>query len=548
MRAPHPFSVHYNFEKRRWYDFLLGLLFSILMPIIISLSLIFIYLFSSQTLIGASRSVAVGASASISLPASIVGISQVTSTGSTVTVPVPAGVQNGDLLLLSTQSRLRQYSSGATGFTVLSNITSGSYRWVGWKVASAEPASYVLTMSNTAATGGAHLGTMIAIRGVDTVTPIDASRSYIIPGDHTTTQKLPSPVPEFTKCLVVSYIDAAWSTSSPITVGLPQGMVSLWGTPLTNNYVGQAASVQQLLGSEVLNFGDATLSQTPTDAHALTVMVRKSDGVRARTKTSIGYSSTRQTFTIPAGVTTAIMELSGAQGGQPGAVTVSPGKGGFVRARLSVTPGEVLNIYTGGQPSGTAAGSNGGGTGGANTGDGNTFTDGGGGGGATDYRTSINVPDRRIVAGGGGGAGGRWRADTNGLADRAGGGGGGGGRYGGGGGGTVNTSLPAVGGGGTPSAGGVGGDGRFDGTAGTISNGGNGSTLSTANAVTSPYSTGDNGNGGWGGYPNGRDGFTVSVDNGAGGGGGAGYIEAGADLIYTEDGAITGNGSFAIYV
>ena len=93
----------------------------------------------------------------------------------------------------------------------------------------------------------------------------------------------------------------------------------------------------------------------------------------------------------------------GAQGGNA-AIGGAGGLGGSATGTLAVTPGQVLNIYVGGQN-----GYNGGGTGAAN---GNTVlgqpsaSNAPNGGGASDVRVGgTALTDRVIVAGGGGGAG-----------------------------------------------------------------------------------------------------------------------------------------------
>ena len=123
------------------------------------------------------------------------------------------------------------------------------------------------------------------------------------------------------------------------------------------------------------------------------------------------YTGAAQTWTVPAGCTKLIVDCVGAAGG-PGN-TVSGGLGGRVQCTLSVTSGQILNIYVGGvgkytSPNGTSAGGwNGGGNGYSVQ-----FTFGsasyyhcGGGGGASDIRIGgTELTDRKIVAGGGGGS------------------------------------------------------------------------------------------------------------------------------------------------
>ena len=114
--------------------------------------------------------------------------------------------------------------------------------------------------------------------------------------------------------------------------------------------------------------------------------------------TTFVYTGTAQTYTVPPCVFYISVDVRGAQGaGTTGQATFPGGLGGRVQATLAVTPGEVLEIQIGGQPSGSAAGYNGGGLGGPAA---------GGGGGASDIRQGgTGLSNRTVVAAGGGGAG-----------------------------------------------------------------------------------------------------------------------------------------------
>ncbi len=124
---------------------------------------------------------------------------------------------------------------------------------------------------------------------------------------------------------------------------------------------------------------------------------------------TFNYTGGVQTYTVPAGAFTVTVDAYGAQGGFGYAVPgVGAGQGGRVQATLAVTPGEVLNIYVGGQGGaggttvGGTAGYNGGGTGGGWSGG----RSGGGGGGASDIRQGgTALSNRVIIASGGGGTG-----------------------------------------------------------------------------------------------------------------------------------------------
>jgi hypothetical protein len=116
---------------------------------------------------------------------------------------------------------------------------------------------------------------------------------------------------------------------------------------------------------------------------------------------TFNYTGAMQTFVVPVCVTSIDLDVIGAQGGGDNSVGGPGGMGGRVEARMSVTPGQTLNIFVGGQGDLTGTpGYNGGGAG-AN---GSAGSPGGGGGGASDIRINgTALSDRVIVAGGGGG-------------------------------------------------------------------------------------------------------------------------------------------------
>jgi Glycine rich protein len=115
------------------------------------------------------------------------------------------------------------------------------------------------------------------------------------------------------------------------------------------------------------------------------------------------------TRTVPTGVSEVLVNATGAQGGD---IYAAGGLGGWVQASLSVTAGQTLYVFVGGDsvvgPMNTVVGPryNEGGYNGGGAGDGYHYgSSGGGGGGATDIRTtSSDLKSRLIVAGGGGGA------------------------------------------------------------------------------------------------------------------------------------------------
>jgi hypothetical protein len=128
---------------------------------------------------------------------------------------------------------------------------------------------------------------------------------------------------------------------------------------------------------------------------------------------TFNYTGASQAFTVPLGVTSINIDAYGAQGGDAvgfasgwssGSVSRAGGNGGRLQATLTVTPGQVLNLYVGGQGTTTTGGFNGGGAPASCSG---TDVIWAGGGGASDIRIGgTALTDRVVVAGGGGGSAG----------------------------------------------------------------------------------------------------------------------------------------------
>ena len=224
------------------------------------------------------------------------------------------------------------------------------------------------------------------------------------------------------------------------------------------------------------------------------------------------YTGDVQTVTVPAGASSAVLEVWGAQGGYRSSSSYG-GKGGYSIGTInSPTAGQTLYVVVGG--SGNTGGTSGGYNGGGSR---ETYN---GGGGATHIATATgvlsalsgNTETVLIVAGGGGSDGGS--------------------SYSGGAGGGTNGIAPSggygtAGGVGTQSAGGTGGNGN----SGSFGQGGAGAYASSGYAGA--------GGGGWygggGSYPDG------SVDDDLGGAGGSGYIKN----TLADAQTIAGNTSFS---
>ncbi len=253
---------------------------------------------------------------------------------------------------------------------------------------------------------------------------------------------------------------------------------------------------------------------------------------------SVSFSCTgaAQTWTVPAGVTSATFDLFGAKGGGgtgSGVQQASGGLGGETTATIAVTPGETIQINVGCAGGSSATGHlNGGfgGGGGACTGGCNTAPVGAGGGASDVRQGGTALANRVLVAGGGGGA--------SGVFEEAGGPGGA----------PTGTNgadgnvIESGGSGGTQSTGGAGGTGNptpaTDGQAGTLGVGGDGG------AVLPACSVGGGGGGGYyGGGGGGEEGnVTCTLAGGGGGGGGSSFGPAGTTFqtgVRSGDGLVT---------
>lgn len=282
------------------------------------------------------------------------------------------------------------------------------------------------------------------------------------------------------------------------------------------------------------NFAVSPVNTTTFYAEAFTTAV-------AGGSVQLNYTGCMQQITIPPSVTQITIDAYGAQGQGP-----SGGMGGRAQGVLTVTPGQVLNIYVGGQ-----SGFNGGGIGWAVAAK--------NGGGASDVRVSPYALANRVIVAGGGGAGGP--TDVGNHAGGAGGGGvvgpnyaggGGGGGYGGAGaagglnGGTGNVSCHSGGaGGGGFNSGGAGSCntcyGNTCGQSGSIGQGGNGDTWENGICYTTYGGTA----GGGGGYYGGG-GTSVGNCGSGGGGGGSSFTGSLANPLF-QGGVQAGNGKVIIY-
>jgi hypothetical protein len=236
--------------------------------------------------------------------------------------------------------------------------------------------------------------------------------------------------------------------------------------------------------------------------------------------TNYNFTGGIQTFTVPCGVDSVFIQTWGAQGGsgdQGGGPSNggTGGLGGYAEGWLMVNPGDVLNIFVGGQGATPTGGFNGGGNGGTQN--------AGGGGGASDVRTNGTAEANRVITAGGGGGGGRGGCDEGAGI----GGDGGNGGPGSGGVGVNGFDSPQ-----TSSSGPAGGG--FGGNFGSVQGGSGGAGIGCAGFLGSPgysTSTGSGASGGSGqscccttsnSIPGGGGGGGGQIGGGGGGGGSAG--------------------------
>ncbi|MCC6370711.1 MAG: T9SS type A sorting domain-containing protein [Bacteroidia bacterium] len=295
--------------------------------------------------------------------------------------------------------------------------------------------------------------------------------------------------------------------SSPYTGGGGGGSYNI-GTNQINT-----AGFQSGNGLVILSYGPGGNSSGPL--------------VSGSSALSFSYTGSVQNFTVPACVNSITFNVQGAKGGSGFPIVSSGGNGGAVAGVMTVTPGQVLQLYVGGLgsagiTSGPAAGGfNGGGAGAFYSG---SYA-GGGGGGASDIRVSPYALANRLVVAGGGGGGAYNSSTTN--YDRGGHGGGTTGQAG------LSGSViggTAPGGGGSPTSGGTGGfwSGYCTAFAGSLGNGGSGCT-----------SSGNSGGGGGGGYYGGGGGVW------AGGGGGSNYTDPSITSVTHTQGVNSSSGTIS---
>ncbi len=285
----------------------------------------------------------------------------------------------------------------------------------------------------------------------------------------------------------------------------------------------------------------------------LSVLAMCLPALKAQTNQTFNFTGSVQTWVVPSCVSTITFDVRGAEGGDVSATTVgwgagtasvSGGEGGRVVMVMTVTPGDVYNIYVGGKGSMTLAGWNGGGAPGACSG---TEVYGAGGGGASDIRKNGTAfTDRFVVAGGGGGASGSGNNSYQSTNNTGAGGGLNGGN-------ATNTQIAwgftcIDGQGGTQTAGGAGGNntcycnGNLTAPSGSLGLGGNVICAPSGLSTCACGGTGcTSGGGGGGGYYGGGAGIAIAA-----GGGGSSYSSPSASSVTHTQGFQTGDGQIIL--
>ena len=275
-----------------------------------------------------------------------------------------------------------------------------------------------------------------------------------------------------------------------------------------------------------------------------TILMCKTASAQVTTQT-LSYTGSSQMFTAPSCIQ-ATITCYGGNGSNgvstaSGAIGGNGGAGAMAQGVISLTAGQVLNIYVGGMGTGTMGGFNGGGNGGSTA---------GAGGGASDIRLNgTALLNRVLIAGGGGGGGNAGCASATVSGGNGGAGGGGNGTAGfnsvaGGGGQGGNGTNGGAAGIGCPLASGTVG---VNGTLGQGGQGGNGVNICGALTSGGGGGGGYTGGGGGGGGTAGTNSCTLNDTGGGGGGaGGTNYFATSITSTVSTQGVNNGNGYVVI--
>ncbi len=406
----------------------------------------------------------------------VVTISYTVSTGCYVTTPVTVN---------QTPTGISGTFSVCVGLTTALSNGYGSGVWT--------------SSNNSVATVGSASGVVTGVAGGN------STITYTLPGNCFVTQQVtvntnPAAITGTDNVCVGGNVTLSNATPSGLFSSSSTGVATIGGgTGMVTGITAGTTNISYTLTAT------GCYSVLPFTVNALPAAIGSGTGL-----VSFSYTGTVQSYTVPAGVTSVTLSVSGAQGGNG---LASGGLGANISGVYAVTPGHVLNILVGEQP--VAA----------------TLTGGGGGG---SFIWDVTAGNALLIAAGGGGGSGAFSGSDAGIDaittnNGTNGGGGFNGAGTGGSGGIAPTGTPF----GVYAAGGTG----------WLSNGASGNSLgfcSTSTGGATPLSGGAggvfggnaslNGNGGFGG-----GGGSQGICSYAGGGGGGGY-SGGAGGVYDGSG------------
>jgi hypothetical protein len=354
--------------------------------------------------------------------------------------------------------------------------------------------------------------------------------------------------------LACQVLQAQSPCATPSPISATNATICVGGASLLN-----ATSTGNTINWYNVPSGGSILGNTPSGSNfsvspaTTTTYYGEAIGGAASGSQTFNFTGGMQTFTVPSGITSINITAFGGQGASAADVYTPSGVGGLggsATGTLTVTPGQVLEVYVGGQGStGGTGGYNGGGAGGSSSaGGGCVGGAAGGGGGASDVRAGGSALSNRVIVGAGGGGAGRDYCNGSCVPCGCGGtGGGAGGLTGGNGSAAINCgfSYPGsginFGGGATGGGAGAGGTGDGGGPAGNSG----AANVGGAGAAGSYDVSGGGGGGGFFGGGGGGGASSGSGVGGGGGGGGSSFI-GGVTSGSSASGVRTGNGQVVI--
>jgi hypothetical protein len=225
---------------------------------------------------------------------------------------------------------------------------------------------------------------------------LSITASGTLPNTTVFVQFTPTSATTFNTPIAVSSSGAATLNATPSGTGVanPAPPSPVTATPATI-CVGQNSNLNAVSAGNYIQWYDASTGGTllSTSASAAnynvspvsttTYYAQSNSGVPSSTGTqTFNYTGAVTTWTVPAFVTSINVTARGAQGGSNGG---TGGQGAIITGTLAVTPGQVLSLLVGQQPTG------------------GTFS-GGGGGSFVALGATVATATPLIVAGGGGGA------------------------------------------------------------------------------------------------------------------------------------------------